>query len=322
MKFRTEIENISLTAKIDYRTKIFAVGSCFAQNIAQKLLNNKFKVDLCPTGILFNPASIASTLMAFANLQSADSRRVVQRGETFVSLDAHSQIAETTFDRAIEAINRANTLGHQLLTNANCVIITLGTAWVYEHNATNCVVANCHKLPQSDFTRRPLTAAEIVDGFKPLLEGILHNKSVIFTVSPVRHISDGLAENSLSKATLRVAIAELCKLYGNVDYFPAYEIVTDDLRDYRFYADDLVHPSAQAVEYIWEHFVRSALTTTAQSLLPRVKKVVDAASHRPTNPQSEQYREFCARYLKEAQEIADVDFSEECAFFSQYSNKS
>ncbi|MBE6188997.1 MAG: GSCFA family protein [Rikenellaceae bacterium] len=322
MKFRTKIGSVSLTAKIDYSTKIFAVGSCFAQNIAKKLYQAKFNIDFCPVGILFNPASIASTLTTFANEQSADRARIVSRAEQFVSLDVHSDLAEDSFDSAVEAVNSATALGNKLLSEAQCVIITFGTAWVYEHKATGKVVANCHKLPQSEFTRRRLSVAEIVEAFKPLLEGALRGKNVIFTLSPVRHIADGLAENSLSKATLRLAIAELCEQYDNADYFPAYEIVTDDLRDYRFYADDLVHPSAQAVEYIWEHFVASALSSTAQSLLPRVKKVVEAAAHRPISPQSEQYRLFCERYLQEALSISDVDFSEECAIFRRYSNKS
>ena len=322
MKFRTEIESIRLTAKIDYRTKIFAVGSCFAQNIAQKLQQNKFKVDFCPTGILFNPASIVKALTAFAQRSTSFNELIIERSGGFVSLESHSDLMQPTRQRAIDCFNNAITAGHKLLTEAECVIITLGTAWIYEYNATGSVVANCHKLPQNQFTRRRLSVEEIVEDFKPLFEGVLRNKSVIFTVSPVRHIADGLSENSLSKATLRVAIAELCKLFDNVDYFPAYEIVTDDLRDYRFYADDLVHPSTQAVEYIWEQFVRSALTPTTQALQTRVKKIIDASAHRPTNPQSEQYRQFCERYLKEAQEIAEVDFSEECAIFRQYSNKS
>ena len=166
-----------------------------------------------------------------------------------------------------------------------------------------------------------MSVEEIVGEFKPLLEGILSDKRVIFTVSPVRHIADGLSENSLSKATLRVAVAKLCERFDNVDYFPAYEIVTDDLRDYRFYADDLVHPAAQAIEYIWERFVSGALTADAQQLLPKVEKIVAAAAHRPLNPQSEEYKKFCTRHLAEAKALSSIDFSSECALFEQYSEK-
>ncbi|MBQ9138183.1 MAG: GSCFA domain-containing protein [Alistipes sp.] len=322
MKFRTEIDHTELSAKIDYGTNILALGSCFAQSIAERLSAAKFRIELCPTGILFNPASIADTLLFFASQSPAERSRFVERSEGWVSLDSHSDLARPTIEEAISALESATARGHQALQSAQCVIITFGTAWVYRHNDSGKIVANCHKVPQSEFTRFRLSVEEIVALYKPLFEGILSDKQVIFTLSPVRHTADGLAENSLSKATLRVAIAELCALYPNAEYFPAYEIVTDDLRDYRFYADDLVHPSHRAVEYIWEHFTKAALSPRAQALLPRVKQVVDAAAHRPSNPTSEAYRNFCSRYLQEAKAIAEVDFSDECAIFERYSVKS
>ena len=322
MKFRTEIESISPTAKIDYSTKIFAVGSCFAQNIAHKLIQAKFKVNLCPTGILFNPISIATALTNFTHLNAVNIERIVTRGDSFVSLDSHSCLAQATLDDAISALNNAIAIGHKALSEANCVIITFGTAWVYEHIATKSVVANCHKQPQSDFIRRRLSVEEIITTFTPLMEGILSDKHVIFTLSPVRHPSDGLTENSLSKATLRLAIAELCSRFNNADYFPAYEIVTDDLRDYRFYAEDLVHPSNQAIEYIWEKFTEAMFTERTKQLLPKVMKIVTAATHRPFNSISREYKEFCHKQLEAAMAIEEVDFSDECAIFSQYSDKS
>ena len=321
MRFRTEIEHTPLKATIDYSTKIFAVGSCFATNIATRLARAKFRIVTSPTGILFNPASIARTLTAFATNQAADPARIVSRGEEWVSLDCHSDLMQPTAKLAAERYNSAIAAGRDALLAADCVIITLGTAWVYEHTATGAIVANCHKQPQKEFSRRRLSTSEICEMFRPLLGGILRSKQVIFTISPVRHIADGLAENSLSKATLRIAVAELCNEFSNADYFPAYEIVTDDLRDYRFYADDLVHPSSQAVEYIWEKFVASAITTEAQQLLPKVEKIVAAAAHRPLNPQSEEYKKFCSRHISEAKALSSIDFSSECAIFAQYSEK-
>ena len=322
MKFRTEIESISPTAKIDYSTKIFAVGSCFAQNIAQKLIQAKFKVNLCPTGILFNPISIASALTNFTHLNAVNIERIVTRGDSFVSLDSHSCLAQATLDDAISALNNAIATGHKALSEANCVIITFGTAWVYEHIATKSVVANCHKQPLSSFIRRRLSVEEIITTFTPLMEGILSDKHVIFTLSPVRHISDGLTENSLSKATLRLAIDKLCSLYSDTDYFPAFEIVTDDLRDYRFYADDLVHPSNQAIDYIWERFAEAIFTERTKQLLPKVMKIVAAAAHRPFNIHSEEYQEFCRKQLAAAKAMMEVDYSDECDFFARYSHKS
>ena len=322
MKFRTEIEVQPLKATIDYNTKIFAIGSCFATNIAVRLAQAKFRVETSPTGILFNPASIARTLTAFATNKAADPARIVARGEEWVSLDCHSELIGRTEEEALNLWQNAISEGYSALQSADCVVITLGTAWVYKHNATGEIVANCHKIPQREFTRKRLSVAEICEIFRPLMEGVLSDKQVIFTVSPVRHIADGLAENSVSKATLRIAIDQLCSLYPNADYFPAYEIVTDDLRDYRFYADDLVHPSAAAVEYIWEKFVSCALNSTAKQQLERVEKIVAAAQHRPFNPTSEEYKRFCSRFLSEAKTLSSIDFSAECAIFERYSEKS
>ena len=283
------------------------------------MLCAKFRVTTNPTGILFNPASIAQALTAFTEQRVAESGRIVSRGEGFVSLDCHSDLVGSSADEALSIYQSAIYEGHKALNAADCVIITFGTAWVYEHKATGAIVANCHKLPQSEFIRRRLSVAEICNLFRPLMEGILSGKHVIFTVSPVRHTADGLSENSLSKATLRVAIEELCSSYTNVDYVPAYEIVTDDLRDYRFYAEDMVHPTQQAVEYIWERFADAALTTQAKALLPKVEKIISAAAHRPFNPSSNEYRNFCSRYLAEAKALSSIDFSAECAIFEQYS---
>ena len=321
MKFRTEIEHKPLKKAIDYSTNIFAIGSCFASNIAARLIRAKFRVVTSPTGILFNPASIARTLTAFATNQAVDPKRIVSRGEEWVSLDCHSDLVGSTSKEAETLWQNAISEGHNALQSASCVIITLGTAWVYEHNATGEIVANCHKIPQRDFTRRRLSVTEICELFRPLIKGVLKSKQVIFTVSPVRHIADGLAENSLSKATLRLAIEELCHEFSNADYYPAYEIVTDDLRDYRFYADDLVHPSSAAIDYIWEHFVQCALNESTRQLLAKVEKIVAAASHRPTNPSSEEYKKFCSRYLAEAKALSSIDFSSECALFERYSEK-
>lgn len=319
MKFRTEIDKPQLKGRIDYNSKIVTLGSCFAENITKRLAAAKFCVKHSPVGILFNPASIASTLTAFAERSAADCRRIVRRSEGWVSLDCHSELTMPTEEEAIKTLQNAIDEGHKLLRSATCVIITFGTAWVYEHIATGRVVANCHKQPSREFCRRRMSVEEIVALFKPLMEGVLKDKHVIFTVSPIRHTADGLTENCVSKAILRLAADTLSSTYDNADYFPAYEIVTDDLRDYRFYAEDMVHPSAQAVEYIWQRFIESALADSAVELLPKVEKIIAAATHKPFNPNSEEYATFCKRYLKEAQRLSMIDFSAECEVFERYS---
>ena len=319
MKFRTEIDKPQLKGRIDYNSKIVTLGSCFAENITKRLAAAKFCVKHSPVGILFNPASIASTLTAFAERSAVDCGRIVRRSEGWVSLDCHSELTMPTEEEAIKTLQNAIDEGHKLLRSATCVIITFGTAWVYEHIATGRVVANCHKQPSREFCRRRMSVEEIVALFKPLMEGVLRDKHVIFTVSPIRHTADGLTENCVSKAILRLAADTLSSTYDNADYFPAYEIVTDDLRDYRFYAEDMVHPSAQAVEYIWQRFIESALADSAVELLPKVEKIVAAATHKPFNPNSEEYATFCKRYLTEAQRLSMIDFSAECEVFERYS---
>ena len=319
MKFRTEIDKPQLKGRIDYNSKIVTLGSCFAENITKRLAAAKFCVKHSPVGILFNPASIASTLTAFAERSAVDCGRIVRRSEGWVSLDCHSELTMPTEEEAIKTLQNAIDEGHKLLRSATCVIITFGTAWVYEHIATGRVVANCHKQPSREFCRRRMSVEEIVALFKPLMEGVLRDKHVIFTVSPIRHTADGLTENCVSKAILRLAADTLSSTYDNADYFPAFEIVTDDLRDYRFYAEDMVHPSAQAVEYIWQRFIESALADSAVELLPKVEKIVAAATHKPFNPNSEEYATFCKRYLTEAQRLSMIDFSAECEVFERYS---
>ena len=319
MKFRTEIDKPQLKGRIDYNSKIVTLGSCFAENITKRLAAAKFCVKRSPVGILFNPASIASTLTAFAERSAVDCGRIVRRSEGWVSLDCHSELTMPTEEEAIKTLQNAIDEGHKLLRSATCVIITFGTAWVYEHIATGRVVANCHKQPSREFCRRRMSVEEIVTLFKPLIEGVLRDKHIIFTVSPIRHTADGLTENCVSKAILRLAADTLSSTYDNADYFPAYEIVTDDLRDYRFYAEDMVHPSAQAVEYIWQRFIESALADSAVELLPKVEKIVAAATHKPFNPNSEEYATFCKRYLTEAQRLSMIDFSAECEVFERYS---
>lgn len=319
MKFRTEIDKPQIKGRIDYNSKIVTLGSCFAENITKRLAAAKFCVKRSPVGILFNPASIASTLTAFAERSAVDCGRIVRRSEGWVSLDCHSELTMPTEEEAIKTLQNAIDEGHKLLRSATCVIITFGTAWVYEHIATGRVVANCHKQPSREFCRRRMSVEEIVTLFKPLIEGVLRDKHIIFTVSPIRHTADGLTENCVSKAILRLAADTLSSTYDNADYFPAFEIVTDDLRDYRFYAEDMVHPSAQAVEYIWQRFIESALADSAVELLPKVEKIIAAAAHKPFNPNSEEYATFCKRYLTEAQRLSMIDFSAECEVFERYS---
>jgi hypothetical protein len=248
------------------------VGSCFADRIAERLGQAKFRLTANPTGVLYNPFSIADMLE-----------------------DEPAGLAE-----------------------AEWVLVTFGTAWVYEEEGR--VVANCGKRPADVFTRRRLSVAQIVERFDGLMEGALRGKQIIFTLSPVRHLKDGFEENSLSKATLRLAIDEVVRKHpANAQYFPAYEILNDDLRDYRFYGPDLAHPSTQAVDYIWEKFVAAALSPQTQKLLPKIDNIVRAAAHRPFDPATEEHALFRRGMFEKARLLAadhpEIDMSGEMDFF-------
>ena len=316
MKFRTEIEIAKIAEGIDHTQKVFALGSCFAESISERLAKAKFSVTTNPFGVLFNPFSIAN---AIERLDSARTFAVcdIKAGrDNFFSFDAHSSLDGKTHTEAFANLNKAVAQGSKALQEADWVFLTFGTAWIYEREGR--VVANCHKQPAKEFERRRLSVEEIVERYSRLFEGILRDKKVVLTVSPVRHIGDGLQENSVSKATLRLAVEELVAKYENAHYFPSYEILIDDLRDYRYYADDLAHPSKMAVDYVWERFCEAVLLPKTQELLPKIEQIVAASEHRPFNPEGDAHKEFCRNMIAKAKGVVDVDFSEEIAKFESF----
>ena len=307
MKFRTEIDIKTWQEPIEYSDRILCLGSCFATNIAQKLSERKFAVTASPTGILFNPASIALAMRLMANGYTPKVEEFVEVDQRFVDYRFHSAIGGATPEEAIESIASALSIGSKTLASADITIITLGTAWVYRLISSGEVVANCHKQPSSLFRRELLSVDECINYLEEIVA--LAPKRILLTLSPVRHVGEGLEDNSLSKAILRVAIAEICRRYPTrISYFPSFEILIDDLRDYRFYAEDMVHPSSQAVEYIMERFCEVALSKSAQQTMAKVKAIMQAINHRPTNPQSEGYRAHCLRQLEAIAQIPQVDF--------------
>ena len=316
MKFRTEIEVAPWQQKIGYGDTIMCLGSCFATNIGERLAERKFGVCTNPTGILFNPASIAHSV------ERIKAKKLVTKDDLFfsdgrwLSFDFHSSLSGATADEAAENINSQIASSNELLERANVLIITLGTAWAYRLQSSGEVVANCHKQPHSMFRRELLSVAEIVDSLERILSTTTAH--IVLTVSPIRHLGEGLADNSLSKALLRVAIEEFrLRHTERVTYFPSYEIMLDDLRDYRFYGDDLVHPTTMAVDYIAKRFFEAALSADAKQKMEEVTKIVNAANHRPQNPHSEQHRAFCRKQLDAIERIKDVDLEKEREHFER-----
>lgn len=313
MKFRTEIELRPGGFRIGYENRLLALGSCFAATMADQLAAAKFRVTVNPTGVLFNPASIAGAVRRFADNAPLSADELQADGNGWFHYDFHGSFRRTDRDEALQAVREGLERGRTALTAADRLIVTFGTARVFEHDGR--IVANCHKQPAAAFRERMLTAGEIVAMWSELLAGPLAGREVLFTVSPVRHLAEGLAGNSLSKATLRVAVAELAGRHANAHYFPAYEILTDDLRDYRFYADDLVHPSPAAVAYIRERFAEWAFDAATRRLTERIAAVVAAAAHRPLHPDTEAHRNFCRQQLAEIERLPEVDFQRESDYF-------
>ena len=320
MKFRTEVDIRPFDRKTGYASRILAIGSCFADKMAAALARAKFRITANPAGVLFNPASIEQTIRMFGDGTTVSAAELQYAEGRFFDYRFHGSLSGPSAEDTAAKINGALSAGHRALCESDTVIITFGTAWIYELNATGCTVANCHKQPASLFTRRRLSVGQITDSFSALLGTLLKDKTVIFTVSPVRHSGDGADENFTSKATLKLAVAELVEKFENALYFPAYEILNDDLRDYRFYADDLVHPSAQAIEYIREKFFAAALEPKALAILPQIEKVTAAAAHRPLDPRSEQFRAFCRASLQTAlkleNETEGLDLAAEREYFT------
>ena len=315
MRFRTEISLTPLAEGIDHSAKIFALGSCFAESISERLAKAKFSVTTNPFGVAFNPLSIANAIERLADTRAFAVCDIREGREGFFSFDAHSSLDGKTHTEIFTNLNQAVAQGSKALRDADWVILTFGTAWVYEREGR--VVANCHKQPAKEFERRRLSVEEIVERYCKLFEGVLRDKRVLLTVSPVRHLGDGLQENSVSKSILRLAVEELCERYENAHYFPSYEILMDDLRDYRYYADDLAHPSKMAVDYVWERFCEGVMTDGARTLLPQIEQIVTAAEHRPFNPTSEAHRAFCRKMLLKMESLSEIDFSEEKKIFER-----
>ncbi|MBQ2364720.1 MAG: GSCFA domain-containing protein [Alistipes sp.] len=314
MKFRTEIELAKWQRPIEYHHRIVSLGSCFANNIAGLLGERKFNITASPTGILFNPLSIASAVKQMTTNESIDNESLIELNGRYVTYDFHSSISGNSREEAIANMQRALDKGGEALRRADHIIITLGTAWVYRLAESGKVVANCHKQPASLFRRELLRIEEICEALRSII--LSTSAEITFTVSPVRHIGEGMEDNSLSKALLRVAIATIVEQYPQrAKYFPSYEILIDDLRDYRFYGDDLVHPSTAAIAYIGEKFFDAAISDCAKQKIARIEKVVEASQHRPHNPHSEQYRNFCRTQLAAIAELNDVDLSKEKEFF-------
>ena len=320
--FRTTFLISPFSFKLSHQDKIFSIGSCFAENIGTKLEENKFQALLNPFGILYNPSSVAQTLERIFSNEKITGEDILQHNDLWHSRLHHSRFSQTDKVPFLKAINASLNEANTFLKNTNRLLITLGTAFVWEEKETGIIVANCHKRPQKLFTRRRLSIDEIKENLLTVLRKIKKQNTdleVIMTVSPVRHTNDGFIENQRSKAVLILAIDSLCQEESFIHYFPAYELVQDDLRDYRFYGKDMLHPNEVAVDYIWEHFKGALFGAKTEEIFREIKKLKAMAAHRPFQIASVAHQTFLLSNLKKIEDLEKqygfLDFAEERGVF-------
>lgn len=290
MLFRTDIAIPAAQKPIAHQERILMLGSCFAENIAIKLTNGGMCIVSNLFGTLYNPKSIVACLTALLENRPMTEDELMPYGGLFHSMQHHGSFSSADAATCLARINESIQTGAIALREADRIILTWGTAWVYELGGQ--VVSNCHKMPASLFTRRKLTVEEVVSEYQTLMQHpLLAGKEWLITISPIRHLKDGLHENQLSKATLLLAADELCKM-PNWSYFPAYEILCDELRDYRFYAEDMVHPSSVAVDYVWERFAATQLTNEARRAVAEWEAYHQLANHRPLHTYTPDYQKL------------------------------
>ena len=327
MEFHLNYSPAPSLAKIAHADKVLLIGSCFAESIGGKLKENKFTTLVNPNGILFNPFSIATAISSYIKNESNPKPGI--NNNLYFSFNHHGSFSSASEEELTNKINSATKEAHLFLKEAKFLIITFGSAFAYRHVATNQIVANCHKLPQKDFKKELLSADVIVLEYNSLIKSLKEfnpKLNIIFTVSPVKYLRDGVIENNLSKAILIQSVHQLLTPNSEFPttnystYFPAYELVNDDLRDYRFYKEDMAHPNEQAINYVWEKFSDTYFNEETNKLVERITEITQASLHRPIKPNASEYLKFKKVYYDKCLELekkhAFLDFSSEKLIYS------
>ncbi len=284
MTFRTELPRSKAGFDINFQTPTLGIGSCFVENIGEKMSARRLPFLQNPFGIVYNPLSMAAQLGVLLSEKQFSEADLTEINGLFHSWLHHGFYSENTVLATLEKINASINNARFFLKKTKRLFLTFGTATVFQLKNTGEVVANCHKAPPQYFDRRRLSTVEIVETFLPILEKISTQNTdlqIIITVSPIRHLRDGLIENNLSKATLLLAAAELTQKLPNISYFPAYELIMDDLRDYRFFEADMMHPTAQAIDYVWQFFTETYFSEETKIVVKEVEKINAMQAHRP-----------------------------------------
>ena len=292
MILQTEIKIQPLEQTISYGDGLLFLGSCFADEVGSICRGLGFDAVVNPFGVLYNPSSIVQSVERLGSGSLFTSDDVIMVGEGQYCTFSHNTAFWNSSEKVLlEQVNQSLTEAHTFFMRAKWVIVSLGTSWVFRDKETQKVVSNCHKLPSNQFERQFLSVEESTQFLSEMVRQHL-DKQFIFTVSPLRHLKDGLHENQLSKAALLLAVNEVCKVFGNAHYFPAYEILMDELRDYRFYKEDMVHPTEQAVRYIWERFTDFAIDLKEKPAMKAAAELKQMLQHRPLFPETVAFKRF------------------------------
>ncbi len=297
MKLQTHIPLEPSKNQFGYDDALLLLGSCFAENIWKKLDFYKFHSITNPFGIIFNPIAIERLIEDAILDKTYKEEDVFEYQGIWKSFVAHSELNALSRLEIVIKLQEAQQLLRNYLKKSSHLFITLGSAWVYKHIKTNMIVANCHKVPQKEFSKELLSVGDVLQSLSKICRLVSTFNPAInitFTVSPVRHIKDGIVENSLSKSHLIAAVHQLVN-GNNIQYFPSYEILMDELRDYRFYKSDMLHPSDQAVDYVWERFVEVYAFAKAKEILKKVTSIQNRLNHKPFNPESAAHKDFIER---------------------------
>ena len=323
LEFRTLVPPTAYGFEIGHSSRMLIMGSCFAESIGIRMRGLKFPAVVNPFGILFNPFSIASAITRMLDGRPFQSGELELHDGRWLSFAHHGHFSGPDREEVLGRINLAFVEGSAQIQKAKLLILTLGTSFVWEIRGRESVAANCHKLPGSMFVRRRASLEDLAAALSSALDQLTAARpdiQILLTVSPIRHLRDGLIENQRSKAALLLACSILEDRIPNVHYFPAYELLMDDLRDYRFYTRDMIHPSETAQDYIWDYFSRSFFSEKTMRLIREIEKVRQAMQHRPMRPNSAEHQEFRQRQqdLVLALETAwpELDWQTEKTFFS------
>ncbi len=306
MKLQTQLNIPEQEPKISYDSKLLLLGSCFTENMGEKFAYFKFQQLQNPFGILFHPFAIENLVSKAAQQKEYTEKDIFQYNQNWHSFEAHSRLSNSNPNEIVKDLNKAITQTRDALRESTHLIITLGTAFVYKHSEGKKYVANCHKVPQKAFKKELIKTPEIQKSLENIVSqcrALNPDLQFIFTVSPVRHAKDGLVQNTRSKAQLISAIHEVIDQKENTAYFPSYELLLDELRDYRFYTQDMLHPNATAIQYIWEKFAATWFAKETQPTMKKVAALQRNLEHKPFNPQSEAHERFLQKLKEQKAEL-------------------